>query len=239
MGQALPSRGLTVTKHTVKWPGDPCHPGVTVFILPLATVNSRWGNRGPEKGKALLGAPFGQIRRAAGTVPHLEPCQEQSPALQSTVSPHPTLRRGSGSGGQTSSSEVAARPQPSPGPVQRHVPAASQLHPVPRSFPTNTSPTSPTSQVLGHCPFLLVAEARMDVERGSDWAGVLGPTPVLWDLMLPPWEQAPRQVGKPRPEVRREELKAMAWLSQGKLPPEWGCCPQEAWPWGPSQDLGQ
>lgn len=172
MGHAQLSRGLTVTKHNVKWPDDPCHPRVTVFTLLLATVNSRWGNWGPEKGRAPLSAPSVQTRRAADT--HLELCQGQSPALAFTMSPHPPRQRGSGSDGQGSSSEVAAWPQPSPQPGRLWVLASSQLFPA---FPVSEQTPAPMSQVLGHCSSLLVAEARMDVEQGPDWARMLGTTP--------------------------------------------------------------
>lgn len=61
--------------------------------------------------------------------------------------------------------------------------------------------------------------------------------PLLWALMSPPWDQAPMKIGKLRPKVRSDRLKAMGSLSQHELPPGWGCCPQEGWSWGLSQDL--
>lgn len=91
-----------------------------------------------------------------------------------TMSPHPPRQRGSGSDGQGSSSEVAAWPQPSPQPGRLWVLASSQLFPA---FPVSEQTPAPMSQVLGHCSSLLVAEARMDVEQGPDWARMLGTTP--------------------------------------------------------------
>lgn len=70
----------------------------------------------PREGKSTL---IGQIWEVADAIPHLQPCQGQSPAPKSTVSPLPTSLEGQwGVGWAGTFSEVVAWPQPFPQPGQ-------------------------------------------------------------------------------------------------------------------------
>lgn len=65
---------------------------------------------------------------------------------------------------------------------------------------------------------------------------------MLGDLMMsPPWDQHPPdtpQMGRLRPEVTKNELKASGWLPQQEAP-GWGCYPRGVrWSWRCSQGSG-
>lgn len=209
------------------WPSSNIVPPSTNnrFALPVLQME----NSGRREGKRLAYCPALVTPGGLQTLSLTGGPTRDSLSLESAASPLVPLQRDSRGGGQGASSE---RRQSGHNPLPGWASCTSPP-------PANSSLRFPVSEqthacVLGHCPSLLVAEARMGVEQGPNQGWDAGYHHLLGDLMMSPsWDQAPLQMGRLRREVRR--------LPQHELPPRGrGCAAlrRRGSPGGRVRDLG-
>ena len=203
-------------------------------LWPLSTVGltlptPQMGQSGPREGRALLSAPLCSklgAGRAADTVPRLQPCQGQRPALKSTVRPPPRLQ------GAVGAVRRGLPQRWQPGHTPFRAPASCRSRPPATLSCTSLSLNkhTPSSQSLS-----FLASGRGQNGCGATGSGLGRWRPPRRALMSPLWDQAPMVL------LRSEGTgsRPPGGSPHNDLPPKFGRWPQEeGQPWGQRQGPG-